>query len=139
MKTLRFLIVLCFIATFAMNNVNAQNGVIKIEFYGNISGQAIYCTGDIMAPGSYVPIEIMTMQNNMHVKIRDAIVIGLPSGKEYELFQVKCDMEGSNFVNHLEVRCDGKLVGRLVTVCHTTINANGEVTVSFWDKKFICK
>jgi hypothetical protein len=136
---MKFLLVLLVISSLTVGTINAQPPEVKLEVNANISGQGIPCTGDIMAPGSIVTCEIMVTPNNTIVSLRDATVIGLPSGKEYELFQTLTSHEGGNFVNHLQARCDGKLIAVVQVVFHITTNANGEVTADFNHLEVSCK
>jgi hypothetical protein len=62
MKTLKIFVVLCFIAAFAVNNVKAQNGAVKEEFYIDMGGQYFDCTGDYLC--GYLIFEVIITKNN---------------------------------------------------------------------------
>jgi hypothetical protein len=133
MKTLKIFIVLCFIAAFAANNVKAQNGVIKGEDEGN-ADLYIECTGDQL--DGPIVVEYMIMRHNLVFRVRKTNMIGLPSGKEYVIMQVSPGY--SNFVNHLQIWCEGKLVAVIQVNFHITVNANDEVTVEFFREDINC-
>jgi hypothetical protein len=139
MKTFKFLIVLCVLLALAINAVNAQPPVVKLEFPANVSGQAIPCTGDKFDVGSYVLVEMMIMPNKTLVHVRNAVLMGTPSGKEYVINQVASLTDDNDRVSHVEYRCDGKLVAVGEIVIRVIENANGEVTADIDHVKFICK
>lgn len=136
---MKFLFVLLVISALTAGTINAQPPVVKFELNVDISGQGIPCTGDIMAPGSFVTANIMVTPNNTLIFLRDATVIGLPSGKEYELGQTQTVHKGGNFVNHLDARYEGKLIAVVQILYHITINANGEATADVYLENWICK
>jgi len=137
MKTLKRIFILGIVLAFAVNSINAQPPVVKLEVFFDPGGQIIHCTGDKIAAGSVIPVEIMIMQNNVVAKVHKAVVTGIPSGKEYEISQVMHD--GRNWSNHLEYRLEGKLVAIVQIVYHITVNANDEITVEFNHGEIMCK
>jgi hypothetical protein len=147
MKTLKIIIVLCFISVLAFNDINAQPPVIKIVGVGNIGGQYLSCTGDYL--WGEITAEIMIMPNQLISKIRNATVIGtdengVPSGNVYELSQtvVRPQAQGSDyadFENTGTFRLNGKVIAVFHYGYHITINANGEVTAEFFNFKIDCK
>lgn len=139
MKTMKFLFVLFVISALTAGTINAQPPVIKFEWTFDISGQPVPCTGDIMAPGSFITSDIMLTPNSYLIFNRDVTVIGFPSGKEYELGQTQVVHKGGKFVNHLDARYEGKLIAVGQILYHITTNANGEVTAEVYFEKFICK
>jgi hypothetical protein len=126
MKT-KTLLLLCFIAAFTVNKVNAQNGVIKDEFTANIEELYLPCTGDYLRGTIAVPYKIMPHLFLQQPK--DGVLTG-ESGKTYEVWQiiVNSTSKSDNWVSTGIIRLDGKIVARFKWQYHTTINANGVVT-----------
>ena len=148
MKTLKILIVLCFIAAFAVNNVNAQNGVVKTEeTYSlcNPLNPPLCSTGDYLC-GDVTYEEFYTKQGWVE-KVRNGILKGYTdatfttlTGREYELSQV--DAGQNNRLQGeltLSIRFEGKVVGLQHLSFHRTTNANGTVTVDFFKFWMECK
>jgi hypothetical protein len=148
MKTIKMLILLCFIASFAVNNVNAQNGVFKTEETYSICNPLnppLCSTGDYLC-GNVTYEEFYTKQGWVE-KVRDGILKGYTdatfstwTGRDYVLSQVDA---GQN--NRLQgeltatVRFEGKVVAIQHLSFHRTINANGTITVDFFKFWFDCK
>jgi hypothetical protein len=137
MKTKTFFL-LCFIAAFAINTVNAQNRVIKTDEPYLIcgEGQFVPCTGDYMC--GWLTFQVMNMKNQWIVKIKNATIKGyidpngeVESGKVYEITQVangKLESSEDEWHNHISYRMNGKLIGEVTFTYRVNINANGDVT-----------
>jgi hypothetical protein len=145
MKTLKIFGLLCFIAAFAVNNINAQNGVDKTEFMFSLGCQSLPCLDDYLSGD--VVVESMLMKNNMIQKIKKATVLGyedesctIPSGNVYEISQIATGFYGSSsWESTLHCRLNGKPVFEIHFVFHMTTDANGHIIVKL-DKTMVnCK
>ena len=146
MKTLKLFVIVFFIAAFTANNVNAQKGVVKWEMTSPVTG-LFPCTGDYLF-GEVTYVEFNTANGDGWVeKVKNATIMGykdenltIPSGHVYELSQVdtgKNDWKSAELTSNFKM--DGKIVALIHMVFHTTINANGTVTVDFVKSSFECK
>jgi hypothetical protein len=131
MKTLKFFIVLCFIATFTVNPIKAQNRVVKTEFTLNVDGMTFPCLDDYL--GGDIVFESMNMSHNWIMKLKKATILGyldaggtIPSGNVYEVSQVAPGLSFSEW--NLQFRLNGKLIAEIHMSWHMTINANGDIT-----------
>lgn len=134
MKTLKFIIGLCFIAAFSAYTVNAQNGVSKQEVIVDLTGGFIPCTGDLMS--GTMTIEIMNMAHFWRFNVVRSSVIGVdtfgePTGNVYEITQHYSEQgtDGNNWKNHGTVNLNGKVFAVWTFAFHATINKDGEITV----------
>ena len=131
METLKFFIVLCFIAAFTVSPVKAQNRVDKTEITLTIVGGTSPCLDEYI--GGDLVFETFNMSHNNIMKLKKATILGytdalctIPSGNVYEVSQVA---PGLSFMEwHLQFRLNGKLIGEIQTSWHLTTNANGVVT-----------
>jgi hypothetical protein len=142
MKTFRFLIFLCFIAAFTVNNVKAQNSVVKEEVIVEMGGQLLDCTGD------YLWGEIITeqffMKNNWLAFSKKVDVKGYidpegtnPSGNVYQFNQMGTFPGGNGYETTGTVQLNGKNIGTFHGRFHMTENANGQITAyidTWWIK-----
>jgi len=136
MKTLKFFIVLCFIAAFTINTVKAQNPVKKAEYTASLNGQYFECLGEYL--GGDMVFESMEMSHNYIVKLKKGTILGYkdeygqePSGNVYEVSQVAPCWP---FVeNTIHIRLNGRLVSVLRISIHTTTNANGDTTAEIFN------
>ena len=120
MKTLKFFIVLCFIAAFAANNVNAQNKVIKQQFTFTIGPWYCPCTDEYLIGD--LTFDFMIMSHNEIARLRDGIMYGydengIQSGNVYECSQLSPGTYSEEspsgikwYVNTVLWRLDGKLI-----------------------------
>jgi hypothetical protein len=133
MKTLKLFIGLCFITAFTIYTVKAQNPVKKVEYTANLDGQYYICLNEYL--GGDIVFESMEMSHNYIVKLKKGTILGykdaegtIPSGNVYEVSQVAPCWP---FVeNTILISLNGKLVSVCRYSIHTTINANGDITVA---------
>jgi len=143
MKT-KTLLLLCFIAAFSVNPVNAQKGVDKEEFTNPVAF-TLECTGDFIY-GEVVYLVFFTPQGWVE-KVRKATLIGyedaslaVPTDRVYELSQ--CDngkMDGTRGVLTAIIKLEGKIIAINHRSWQITTNANGKVTVDFLKDWWECK
>jgi hypothetical protein len=142
MKTLKIFL-LCFIAVFAINTVNAQNRVIKEEITEALyPPQFLSCTGEYYAGD--ITFELMQMSHNLIIKFKRAAVLGykdaagtIPSGNVYEISEIN---PGLSFSENIVIwRLNGKVVAEYHFSWHITYNANGDITQEHTLEKTNCK
>jgi len=152
MKTLKFFVVLCFIAAFAANNVNAQNRVLKQEVPIEIAGY-IYCpcTGDYLY-GTLI-FDFITSSHNDISRLRDGILYGydetgtIPSGNVYEVSQISPGTYTEEsptgykwYENTTIYRLDGKIIALAHYNYHFVVNGKGEIILDRGEiSKWNCK
>jgi hypothetical protein len=142
MKTLRLLLLLSFIAVFAMNTAQAQPPVIKGLIEYDMSTQYFPCADEYFI--GTVTVEYKIMPHLYMEKPFKIQLIGATTGNVYELTQ---NYRGTFYLpfngreitdgSTATIRLNGKLIAVLHWTYHLTVNKNGEVTVEtvnfFWD------
>jgi hypothetical protein len=145
MKTLRFIIILFFIAGFAVTNLHAQvpRPVIKIYYTTEVGGQYFECVGEYL--WGEVDGELMIMCNTWKIQIKKAVVYGgdeygNPSGNVYELSQNWTNnwiSQGAENTGTLKM--NDQIIGVFHMYIHTSTNANKDVIVDKSGMWFNCK
>ena len=115
MKTLKIFL-LCFIAVFTLNTVNAQNRVVKAPDPFLVQGpdQFVPCTGDYLY--GLLTFEAMYMKNNIIYKLKNGSIQGYKEpdgngalGNLYEVSEINPGFE-FHMANRLLFRLNGKLI-----------------------------
>ena len=100
------------------------------------------CTGDYLAGD--ITIENFQMAKNFVYRFRNSNWVGytdeactIPSNRVYESSETFTGGSG-DLENTATFRLNGKNIGNLKFLWHTTTNANGEVKVEIFRLYFIC-
>ena len=154
MKTLRILVVLCFVLGFTSNNANSQP--IRTEFTVQITFFLPCLNEWISGP---IIAERVTLANlkegapqpysKVQLKYDNAVVIGQTSHLTYTIEYISNSEWAGNgnagpgaevggFVIMLIVRLDGKLIALLPTVLHRTTTPDGDLVVFINDRDVRC-
>lgn len=139
MKTLKFLIVLCFFVTTGLNTVKAQNRVIKETVVDLFSGCQYWdCLNEWI--GATATVQFMYMNNKMSIKVVKFTVQGFidecqtASTNVYEATQ-SYEANKSNTQNHMVIKQNGKLVGTY----HYTLRVDEKTDeISFENEQWNC-
>jgi hypothetical protein len=143
MKT-KTLLILCFMAAFALNGAKAPNGVIKDEVTYPFK-MFLECTGDYLY-GEVTYIGYLTPLGWTE-QVKKATITGYTdeghtvlSGRSYELSQTdNGKWDGVRGESTARLRMNGKLVAIVRYAWHTTTNANGTITADFVKTSVECK
>jgi hypothetical protein len=142
MKTLKFFIVLCFIAAFVGNNVYAQNRVLKEVWSFTLGPWYCPCTGDYLYGD--ITMDVFTSSHNQLYKIRDNTMYGYKdaagtelSGNVYEYSQTSPVLNW--YENTAIFRLNKKIVAEAHFAYHITTNANGDIIVERSQEIWNCK
>ena len=138
MKTLKIFL-LCFIAVFAINTVNAKNSVFKQDETETICGpwQYVPCTGDYMC--GELTWQAMYTNHGVIYKLRNGSIKGytdgwgqFPSGNVYEVSEMyRGDYNGTSNTHLLLFRFNGKLVAEVHATWHQNVDKDGNIKVEF--------
>ena len=150
MKTLKILVIFFIMGAFGFSSVQAQNKVKKTEresvAYGYLDCTGEWILGNVIVEDIISPHNWITLVKKVEVKGYLDEACTQPSGNVYELSQVipgspTFDWEGHDgwFENTGKFTLNGKIVANFHEKLHMSTNANGDVTVDFWDFKVDCK
>ena len=142
MKKVKFFLVIITMILFSINLANAQpkNYSISVDDYTGIA----YC-GTEVVKGTQTT-EVKWNKNTAHVKVHWSL-IGQESGANYEAGFVRNTVNIDNgpngaLVGNFRFRFKAKRnnvpLGHGHMKGHLTINANGDVTVDYFDAEWIC-
>jgi hypothetical protein len=150
MKTLKIFGILLIMGVFGLSTVHAQKKVTKIEHmatpYGYLECTGEFITGSGMIEDIFSPHNWLTLTRKLEVKGYLDPECTIESGNVYEISQVipgslTFDWEGHDgwFESTGKFTLDGKIVANFHEKLHMSTNANGDVTVDFWEFKIDCK
>lgn len=141
MKT-KALLFLCLFLGIGLTKLSAQMKVEKTSWVEHASGIYMECTGDYLAGD--ITIENFGMAKNFVYRFRNVTLVGyideactIPSGRVYESSETFTGGSG-DMENTAKFSLNGKNIGNLKFLWHTTTNANGEVKVDNFRLYFIC-
>jgi hypothetical protein len=150
MKTLKILVIFFILGVFGFSAVEAQNKVKKTEresfvyAYLDCAGEWVF--GNVIVEDIISPHNWLILVKKVEVKGYLDEACTLPSGNVYELSQVApgssaIDWEGHDgwWENTGKFTLNGKIVLNFHEKLHMSTNANGDVTVDFWEIKADCK
>lgn len=150
MKTLKIYGIVLITVVLGFGTVHAQNNVKKTERVWTPYGY-LECTGDWL--GGTAICEDIISPHNWVTLIKKVEVTGYkdqactePSGNVYELSQMISGSPVIDWFGHDgwfestgKFTLDGKIVANFHERMHMSTNANGEVTVDFWEWRIDCK
>jgi hypothetical protein len=143
MKTIKLLVVLCFIVTFSTNNVKAQKEtgtqILFWEFHpGRFPTPCVheYISGYITEYQSFT-------NNTYHVRARGVLYGLLPSTEEYEISYEfnSCwpdPSTQSHFVFPILLKHDNKIVAVIHAAGRLVTNGNGEIVQNVYIERINC-